>query len=99
MIAIDGLLKITICSFRSFLSLLLNEFLQLEIQKKVSPVQKITCITAIADKKIISVFCVTGVLCSPPQSATEIKYFLYLGSIFSWNPKQRRKANQQLYVN
>ena len=51
--------KIIICSFISFLSLQLNEFLQSE--KKQNP--------AIADKKIISVFCVFGVLCSPFQSA------------------------------
>ena len=35
---------------------------------------KITCITAIADKKIISVFCVSGVLCCPLQpAAVQIK--------------------------
>ena len=32
-----------------------------------------TCITAIADKKIMSVFCVSEVLCSPSQSAVQIK--------------------------
>ena len=35
----------------SFLNLALNESLQLEIKQKISSVQKITCITAIADKK------------------------------------------------
>ena len=35
----------------SFLNLPLNESLQLEIKQKLSSVQKITCITAIADKK------------------------------------------------
>ena len=30
-------------------------------------------VTAIADKKIVSVFCVSGVLCSRPQSALQIK--------------------------
>ena len=30
-------------------------------------------ITATADKKIMSVFCVSGVLCSPPQSAVQGK--------------------------
>ena len=40
---------------------------------ELSPVLKITCITAIADKKIISVFCVSGILFSPLQSAVQIK--------------------------
>ena len=51
----------------------LIEFLQLEIEQKLSSVQKITCITAIADKKIIRVFCVSVLLYSPPQSAFQIK--------------------------
>ena len=62
-----------ICSFISFLSLHLNEFLQLKIKQKLSLVQKITCITAIANKKIISVFYVSGVLFSPPQLVVQIK--------------------------
>ena len=41
--------------------------------QKLSSVQKLTCITAIADKKIIRVFCMSGILCSPPQSAVQIK--------------------------
>ena len=46
-----------------------------EIRNKVklSPVQKITYITAIAYEKVMDVFCVSGVLCSLPQSAVEIK--------------------------
>ena len=40
---------------------------------KWSSVEKFTCITAIADKKIINVFFVTGVLCSLPQSAVQLK--------------------------
>ena len=75
-------------------------FQQSEIKQKLSLVQKITCITAIANKKIISVFCVSGVLCSPPQSAVQIRQFPQLGSIFSCNRKRKRKkANQQLCVN
>ena len=98
--AFDGLCKITICSFISFLSLQLNEYLQPEIKQKPSSVQKITCVTAIANKRTISVFCVSGVLCSLPQSAVQIKQFPHLVSIFSWNQKpKRKKANQQLYVN
>ena len=94
--ALDVLWKIIICWFISFLSLQLNEFLQSEIKQKLSSVQKITCITAIADNKIISVVYVSWVPCSPPQ----IKFFLQLGTIFSWNSQQKRKkANQQLYVN
>ena len=77
----------------------MNEFLQSKIKQNLSSVEKITCITAIADKKII-VFCVFRVFCSPSQSAVQIKQFLHLASIFSWNQKGReRKANQQLHVN
>ena len=47
--AFDGLYKIIICSCITFLSLQLNEFLRSEIKQKLSSVQKITCITAIAD--------------------------------------------------
>ena len=47
----------------NFLSLQLNEFLQTEIKQKLSSVQKITYLTAIADKKTISVF-PTLVCCS-----------------------------------
>ena len=81
----------------SFLSKQSNEFLQSEIKQKLPLVQKITCITAIADKKIISLFCVSEVLCSPPQPTVQIKWFLQLGSIFSWNQyRKRKKTNQQL---
>ena len=81
------------------LSLQLKEFLQSEKKQKFSSVQKISCITAIADKKI-SVFCVSEVFCSPPQSAVEINLFPKLGSIFSWNlQRKRKKPNQQLYIN
>ena len=62
-----------ICTFISFLNLQLNEIPQSEINQTLSSVPKITCITAIADKKIICVFCVSGVLSSPPQSAVQIK--------------------------
>ena len=51
----------------------LNEFLQSEVKQKLSSNEKFACITAIADKKIISVFCVSGVLCSAPQFAVQIK--------------------------
>ena len=46
-------------SFISFLSLQLNGFPQSEL-KQLSSIQKITFITAIADQKIIIVFCVSG---------------------------------------
>ena len=46
----------------------LNEFLQSEIKQKLSAVKKITWITAITDKKIISIFCVSGILYSPPHT-------------------------------
>ena len=100
---------IIICSFISFWSLQLNEFLQWEIKQKLPfptdtgrklnvhktfrrrpgrllnvlctlnlhpvstwSVQKI-CMSAISDKKIISIFCVSGVLCSPTLSAVQVK--------------------------
>ena len=69
---LDGL----ICSFISFLSLQLNEFLQSEIEQKLSSIQKFTCVTAIANKKITRVFSVSGLLYSLPQSAVEIKVSL-----------------------
>ena len=50
----------------------MNEFLQWEIKWKLSSVQNIYCITAIADKKK-SIFCAFGVLCYWLQSAVEIK--------------------------
>ena len=71
--AFDGLQKIIICSFISFLSLQLSEFLQSEIKQKLSSVQKITCITANNDNKIISLLYVFGVLFSLTQSAVQIK--------------------------
>ena len=84
----------------SFLSLHLNEILQSEIKQKLFSVQKTTCITAIADKKIISVLYVSGVLCASPHSVVLIKQFLQLGSIFSRNPQlKRKKPNQQLHLN
>ena len=55
--------------------------------------------TPIAVKKTLSLFWVSAVLCSPTQSAVQIKQFFQLGSIFSWNPQKKEKANQKLYVN
>ena len=57
----------------SFLSLQSNELLQSKIKQKLSLVQNITHFTAIANKKTISAFCVSGVLCSPPESAVQIE--------------------------
>ena len=54
-----------ISSFMSFLSLHLNEILQSEIKQKLFSVQKTTCITAIPDKKIISVYSVYLGYCAP----------------------------------
>ena len=42
-----------------------------ERKQKLRSVQKITCITVIADKKI-SLFCVSGALCFLPQPTVEI---------------------------
>ena len=71
--AFDELKEIIIYSFTSFLSFLLNELLQSEIKQKLSSFKKNTCVTAIADKKIISMFCVSGVLCSSPKSDVQVK--------------------------
>ena len=49
--------------FISFLSLQLNEFPGNKAE--LSSIQKITLITAIADEKIISVFCVSGGIVLP----------------------------------
>ena len=79
---------------------LFARFLQLAIKQKLSSVQKNTWITSIAYNKTISVFCVSGILYSPRHPAAQIKWFLQLGSIISWNPRRKsKKANQQLYVN
>ena len=43
----------------------MNEFLQSEIKQKLFPVLKFSWIAAVADKKILVVFCVSAVLCSP----------------------------------
>ena len=51
--------------FLSILSLRLNESLQQEIKQELSSVQKITCITTMADKRIISVFWPSGGYCAP----------------------------------
>ena len=52
----SALMGCRISSFISFLSLQLNEFLQSEINEKLSSVQKITYIAAIVDKEIVTVF-------------------------------------------
>ena len=53
--------------FMSFLSLQLSEFLQSEIKQKFPSVQKVTCITENANKKLISLFCVSRA-CGPHLS-------------------------------
>ena len=50
----DTLQKIICFFIRFFLSSQLNEFLQSEISLKLSSVQKITCITTTADRKVKS---------------------------------------------
>ena len=65
----DGLHKIFIGCYISFLSLQMSEFRQSEMKQKFYSVQRITHITATAGKKIAIIFCVSVVLCFPPQSA------------------------------
>ena len=43
------------------------------IKQKLFSVQKLTCVTAIADKKIISAFCESEVLYTTPRSTIQIK--------------------------
>ena len=69
----------------------LNKFLQSVIKQKLSLVQKITRINAIADKKKMSTVCVFA-MCDPPQSVVQTKQFLQLNSIFSWNPQMKEKS-------
>ena len=100
--AFIGLKKITTCSFINFLSLELNEFLKSEIKQKLSPLQKITCITGISHKKIINVFCVPGGIVRPTyyQSTVQIKYLVlsaWLSFLLEFT-KQEKKTNQQLYL-
>ena len=85
--AFDGLQKIIICLFISFLKLQVNEFLQSEIKQKLSSVQKITCITAIVNKKIILCSVYLG-YCVPRLNQLFKLKSLQLVSIFSWNPQR-----------
>ena len=73
------------CSFISFLSLQLNEFLQPEAKQNLSSFQKITCITAIAEG-----YCAADV-------SLLFKWIVSSAlSIFPWNPwSKRKKASQQ----
>ena len=47
---------------------------QSELKQRLASVHKVTYITAIADKKKIGLFCVSGVLCSLPQSAVQSSF-------------------------
>ena len=101
--AFDGLQKIVSCLLISFFSLQLNEFLQSEIQQTLTSIQKVTCITGIADKKIIiwGIISLSGVLCSPLQFAVQIKQFLQfcLYFLLESSTEEGNKANQELHVN
>ena len=71
-------------------------FCNKKIKQKLSSVQKITYITVTAGKK--NNICVSEVLCSPTQSAFQIKYFHKHGSVFSWNPQQKREKLANNYM-
>ena len=94
--AFDGLQKITICSFISFLRLQLNEFPQSEIKQKLSSVQKVICITAIADKKTISAFLVSASVVLPTSVCCSIKCLVSSGwlSFLLEFTMQEKKVNQ-----
>ena len=83
------------------MSFQLNEFLQPEIEQKLSPVQKITCITTIADKNIIiSALAYLGY--SAPQFSLLFKLnFFFSLAIFSPEIHSgiEKKANQHFFVN
>ena len=78
----------------------LNEFLQSEIKQKLSSVQQITSITAIADKKIIGIFCASGEYC-----ALHFSLLLKLNTFFSFalfsprthNGEEIKLTNNYLY--
>ena len=72
--------------------------LQSEIKEKLSSFQEIACITAILDKKIKSLFCVSGVLRSLPRSTVQIKQLRQLRSFFSWNPRRKTKKLTKNYI-
>ena len=65
----------SICSFISFWVCCWMNFKKWLFKNKItnSSIQKITCITAIADTKMISMFCVPEVLHFLPKSAVQIK--------------------------
>ena len=93
-----GQQKIIVCLFISFLSLSVewNSCNQIKQKKlKKSSAQKITCITAIAEKKIISVPCVWGTMLPNYASAVQMKQFLPLGSFSAeiHNGKQKKLTN------
>ena len=92
----DGLENLTVCPFISFLSLQLNEFPQSEIKQNY--LQFKTFITAIADKKIISVFCVSGSIVLPTSvcCSNEIPTFFSL-TLFS--PGIRNTREKKLINN
>ena len=73
----------------------LNEYLQSEIKHKLSSVQKITCITAITDKKIKSAFCLSEVLGSPPHVLFNLSSFFSLAllSLRIHNRRDKKLTN------
>ena len=69
-------------------------------KKSRNDLQKIACITAIDNKKIISKFCVSG-FCAPQLSLLFKLNSFFILALFppGIHNGREKKANQQLYVN
>ena len=67
----------------------------LEIMQKLSPVQKMTYITAIADKKTMGVVCMSAMLCS--NSVLDSDQIIYLSCFYFLQEfyKTREKEDNQ----
>ena len=96
----DGLQKIIICSFISFLSLYLNKFLQSEIMQKLFSVQKITRTTTVFDKKIIVYSAYLGYCATHLSLLVELNSFVRqaLFSLGMQNGREKKLLNVYMLI-